>query len=255
MKTLLKYDFQYFKKTSKWIILGLLSLFLSALSVLSARYMQELLRWALEQEGIDNVDFPPPTVFTAYEQYFANILQIFLLVVVFIALAMFTQDRNKGYATFFFAKPIKRSNYLLSKVLSMAILVFVTLFAGGALFGYYTFFLFDTFHVGRFLGALFSVFVFTAFIVQIGLLSAVLSKQFLKPLLITIGAFFLMSLFSIVKGGVFTVLPSHLLNTPYDIMAGDIGAWSALTPVFVTLALIVGLHLLSVHLFKHQDLV
>ncbi len=255
MKTLLKCDFLYFKKTSKWIILGLLSLFLSALSVLTARYMQELLRWAMEQEGIGDVEFPPPTVFTAYEQYFSNILQIFLLVVVFIALAMFTQDRHKGYATFFFAKPIKRSHYLFSKALSMSVIVLATLLLGGLIFGYYAYYLFDAFHPLRFLGALLSVYVFTMFIVHVGLLASVLSKQFLKPLLATIGIFFLFSLLSMVKGGIFTALPNHLMNTPFEILSGDIGFLSAFTPVAATLGLIAALLFTSVYLFQKQNLV
>ncbi len=255
MKTLVKYDLYYFLKTPKWVIPLALAVFLSALSVLSARYMNTLLEYVLRSEGIEDVTLPPVTVMEAYRQYFTNHFQLFLLVALFLGVHLFTHDFSRHHTTFLFAKPLRTPHYLLSKSLVLMLALFVSLVVGFVVFACYTHFLFGEFALLPFIGAFFVFITAVILYVQVAQLLSVLFKQFLAPLLLTLVVFFLFSSFAMFDAGIFAFLPSQLFNIPLAIIEGDTALGEVLPPVVIALVLSIILFFASNEILKRRPLV
>jgi len=255
MKTLVKYDFFYFLKTPKWIIPLALAVFLSALSTLTARYMNTLLEYVLRSEGIEDVTLPPVTVMEAYRQYFSNHFQLFLLVALFLGVHLFTHDFSRNHTTYLFAKPLRSPHFLLSKMLVLNLVLFVSLIVGLIVFAYYTHLLFDEFALVSFIGGFFVFFVAVIFYVQVALFFSVLFKQFLAPLLLTLVIFFLFSSLAMFDSGIFALLPSQLFNIPVAIIEGEAAVGEVLAAVSVSLAIAVALFFASNEILKRRPLV
>ena len=213
MKTILKYDVLYWQRTSKFIVLGALGLFLSGLSVLTARYFNRIIEFALRSEGID-IEMPEPTVLESYTQFFSNFNQIFLWVVLFVSVAFFTRDRTRGHLPLIFSKPIHRSHFILAKSLIASVTILVVLLASSIVFGYYTYFLFETFALGRFLLAVLGYYVYVMLVVHTGLLVSAVSKSYWVPALSALGVYFVTSILTILDFGVLKYMPWHLVGYP-----------------------------------------
>jgi hypothetical protein len=67
MKTLIKYDFYYLRKTAKFIIFPALAFLLAVMSPLTAKYMNDILSFALGSQEVP-FEFPEPTVMESYTQ-------------------------------------------------------------------------------------------------------------------------------------------------------------------------------------------
>ena len=79
MKKLLKYDFYYLQKTSKFIVFPVLLVLLAIMSPLTAKYMNDFLALMLEGTGLE-MSLGDPVVFDSYAQYIGNLYEIYLLV-------------------------------------------------------------------------------------------------------------------------------------------------------------------------------
>ncbi|TVP94912.1 MAG: hypothetical protein EA374_05370 [Acholeplasmatales bacterium] len=254
MKTIVKYDLLYWQRTSKFIVLGALGLFLSGLSVLTARYFNYIIEFALRSEGID-IEMPEPTVLESYTQFFSNFNQIFLWVVLFVAVAFFTRDRTRGHLPLLFSKPLSRIHFILSKSLLISLTVLVTLLASAVVFGYYTYFLFDTFALGRFLLALLGFYAFVLMIVHTGLLVSAASKSYWVPALSALGLYFVASLLTILDFGVLKYMPWHLAAYPLVYAHGQLDTSVLLWATALAFALSAVMVLLSLRLFKSRPIV
>lgn len=254
MKTVLKYDVLYMQRTSKFIVLGALGLFLSGLSVLTARYFNRIIEFALRSEGID-IEMPEPTVLESYTQFFSNFNQIFLWVVLFVSVAFFTRDQTRGHLPLLFSKPIRRSHFILAKSLIIHVTVFVVLLASSVVFGYYTYFLFDTFAVGRFLLAVLGFYVYVMVIVHTGLLVSAVSKSFWMPALAALGVYFLTSLLTILDFGILKYMSWHLAVYPMTYAHGQLDTAVLLGAMGLGALVSVLMILFALRLFKSRPIV
>jgi len=254
MKTLLRYDFLYMKKTSKILVFVILGIFLSGLSVLTARYMNELLALAFAQEGMGDITLPEVTVMDAYVQFYSNFQQIFFFAIIFIGIAFINQDMNKGYDIWLFSRPVKRYQYLLSKTIILNSLVFASLLISAVFFGYYTFIVFETFDILRFGLGLLLFMVFIKMFIQLLMLLVVIFEQILLPAVIAITVFFILTGITVIEWAIFKYLPGHLLSFPLTVMEGDI-LWKPIIYA-VLIATILGFifHIFAVKVFEKKQL-
>jgi len=221
MKTLFKYDLLYFLKTPRLIIFIALAFFLSGLSAFTARYMNVLLEMALEQEGLTGIEFPDPTIFNSYEQFFSNYTQIFLLVAIFIAAGLFTNDKSKNHYPFIFTHAISREKFVVSKFMVMMGVLVSSIIFGALIFSVYSFVLFETFDGLQFIGA---IVVYIVFIILIMCFTAMVSfifKNYMLAVTLSIIVFILLGSFTFLNQGIFTYFPQHLLNYPLLILSGE----------------------------------
>ncbi len=252
MKALLKYDFLYMHKTTKIFIMIGLGIFLAALSVLTARYMSELMQYAMTQEGIETVDVPTPTVQDAYVQFYSNMQQIFFLVLLFIAGAFFSKDISKGIDQWLFARPVSRVHYMLSKTLIIHLLGLFGLFVSALFFAYSTVFVFEGFEFWRFFGSLFIFYVFILFFVQLVMMLVSIFARMLWAMLISVVFFFVLSLFNTIDSGVFKYMPTKLPTIALDFINGEATVNTLLWSLGLGLGLSIALSILGIHLFNKQ---
>lgn len=252
MKTLLKYDALYMRRTTKIIIMLALGIFLAGLSVLTAKYMNELMAFALAQEGIEGIDIPESTVEDAYVQFYSNMQQIFFLVLLFIGGAFFSRDFTKGTDQWIFARPVNRVHYLLSRTLVLHALGLASLIVAGGFFLYATYFLFPEVDVGRFLVSLAVFYVFILFFTQFMLALVTVFARMLWPMLITIVLLFVLSIFSGIDEGGFKYIPSRLGNHALELVRGQADGSEVLIASGVGLACALVFTLLAIILFRNR---
>ena len=252
MKTLMRYDFLYMRKTTKIIIMLALGIFLAGLSVMTARYMNELMAIAFAQEGIEGIDIPEPTVGDAYMQFYSNMQQIFFLVFLFIAGAFFSRDFTKGTDQWIFARPVDKFKYLMSKTLLIHALGIVSLIASGGFFLYATFFLFPEVDFSRFLVSMAIFYVFLLFFTQMLLALVALFGRMLWPMLITIIMLFILSIFSGIGQGAFKYIPSRLGSYALEFLMGEADTGEVLIATATGLVFAVLFTVLAIELFKRQ---
>ena len=254
MKTLLKYDLQYFVKTPRLIIFLVLAFFLSALSAFTARYMNAILEYAMRQEGIEGITFPEPTTMDAYMQFFGNYQQIFVLVLIFIAVGMFTNDKTKNHYPFIFTHSINRDHYVFSKLIVISGIVTISVLLGALIFGLYTFLLFGSFDVVMFAAAVLVFILFLLFlIVTIALVSFSL-KHYIGSVTIGVVLLFLMNGLTVVQYGIFVYFPHHLLNHSLHMLEGSTDLSTVLITLAVTLVFLLILLVATIYMFRKKPL-
>ena len=222
MKKLLKYDFYYLQKTSKFIIFPVLLVLLAIMSPLSAKYLNEILKAALEGSGIV-MEFGEPTVFDSYMQYFGNVYEIYLYVIIFVAVGMFIGDKTKGLLPLILSKPINRTKYIFSKFISFGLLVLASLFIGYFVFDYYTYFLFDEVDM---LGMFYSTllyFIYIIYIMSMAMFAATHSKSYIVAVVITFGGMIFFGLLKILEPliKVLEYLPGAILENIIKVLIAD----------------------------------
>lgn len=254
MQTLLKYEWFYFKRTSKIMILTILGVFLSGLSVLTARYLNEIIAFALAQDEGIHIELPPSTVLDSYLQFFNNFQQIYFLVVIFILIGFFNQEASKGYQSWLFSRPIKRSNYLFSKLIMGFLLVITTLLISSLVFAFYTRVVFETFSISTFSLALMVFIVFIIFYLTFMLLMCVIFRRNTLPMVISVFLYFVLSGLAAITWRFFKYLPSQLLVMPIEIVQDKHDLTTVLITSGIALSVSVIFVLLSLKIFDYKQL-
>jgi ABC-2 type transport system permease protein len=241
------------KKTAKFIVLGVLGVFLSGLSVISARYFNVLMEMALEQEGV-SVSLPESTVYESYTQFYSNFTQIFLIVFIFVGVAFFTRDKTKNHYPLLFTKPIKRQDFILSKSIIITIAFIASMIIASVFFIYYTLIIFDTFHYGKFALSLLAYSSLMILLLHIGLYFSIIFKNYIAPAGITLLVFFLFSLINLLSFGVFKYLPTHLSAYPLMIMEDQVDIPVLVISSLIGLLVSAGLLVLTIRTFNKKSL-
>lgn len=253
MKTLLKYDFFYMRKTSRIIIIGAVILFFAILSPITAKYMNELLDVLLEDSGLV-IELTTPTVIDSYAQYIGNLYELILYVLIFMSVGMFIRDKTKGVLPLVLSKPIDRNKYILSKFIVFNSIVFVVLLLGYLVFGYYTFFLFDQVDMGLLFTVTLLFMVYLLFITSIAMFSSMVTKSYPIAILITFVVYIFMQILSIGTIGIMKFLPGHIITRISELIANIHTTSDVWWTAIVTLLLSIGMIVLSMVQFKKVNI-
>ena len=247
---LLKYDFMYLKRTSKFIIFPAVAIVFAILSPLTAKYMNEL----LELLGVDFVNLPDPTVIDSYSQYISNLFEIFIIVVLFVAVSMFIRDKTKGLLPLVLSKPIDRTKYLLSKYFSLLSVLIVTLIASGLVFGYYTYVIFGEIDVVALMNVTLLFILYTMFIMSVSMLFSMLFNSYPAASILTFVTYIVLNILGGFGASVLDFLPGRIMiritEVLLDTVDGSIMFWNLFTTIVIT----IGLMILSIYKFRKYDL-
>ena len=255
MIKLLKYDFIYLWRTYKFLIFPAVAVLFAFVSPLTAKYINELLALLTSTTGGDPlITLPDPTILDSYGQYVSNLYEIFLIVGIFVSVSIFMRDKNKGLLPLILSKPINRTKYLLSKFISLSILILVSLMLGYFVFSYYTFFVFDKVDMlGMFLVSIL-FFVYVIFILAISLFSAVFFNSYLVAVSTTFAIYIITSMLTIFEVSIFKYLPGVISSNSVNILIGEEIILDVILNVGVTLLISFVFIYFAVNRFKKQNI-
>ncbi len=254
VKTLLKYDWLYFIKTPRLIILLVLPIFLSALSALSARYMNVILEFAMTQEGIEGIIFPEPSVNDAYIQFYSNYLQIYMLVIIFIGVGLFTVGHTKNHYPFIFTHSISKKDYILSKLVILFGITVLSMVVGSIVFMVYTYLLFEVFHVGTFILSILLFLIIVLFTMTFMALMSYLLNSYIGAITSSVIVYILLSSMASLKYGVFEYFPHRMFEYPLLLFKENNEFLPIATTTVITLMISALCLFLSLRLFKRRTL-
>ena len=253
MFKLLKYDFYHLRKTSKFIIFPIIIIIFAILSPITARYMNELLELALADSGIE-ITLTDPVVFDSYVQYIGNLYETVLFVVLFVGVGFFIKDKTKGLLPLVLSKPINKTKYIISKYVSLSLLILVSLLIGYIVFGYYTYFIFDDIDMIGMLLSTVLFFIYVLYILSISLFSATYFRSYLAAVSVTFGIYVFTSMLTFFKVSIFNYLPGVIVNSSIDILIGEEVFGDVLLNVGVTLVLSIIFICFSIIKFNKQSI-
>ena len=253
MFKLLKYDFYHLRKTSKFIVFPIVIIIFAILSPITARYMNELLDIALADSGID-INLTDPVVLDSYIQYIGNLYETVLFVVLFVGVGFFIKEKTKGLLPLVLSKPINKTKYILSKYISLSILILVSLLIGYLVFSYYTYYIFDEIDMFGMLLATLLFFVYILYILSISLFTATHFKSYLAAVSVTFGIYVFTSMLTIFEISIFNYLPGVIVNSSIDIIIGEDIVGDVLMNIGVTLLLSIVFIYFSIKRFNKQDI-
>ena len=190
MKTLIKYDFLALNRSKKTLILLLLSFGFALLSVISSRYMAELLGPLLEENGII-FNLPDPTLQGNYLTFSSDLYKNFTFVIMFVSLAFFMNSKIKGMMSLVLSKPISSKQYIISKFITfngitLIVLINTYIIATFATYGFYQNIMFL-----QGLVVLLLYYVFVILLTSVVMLCSVLCKSYMVAAISTIGVYLL----------------------------------------------------------------
>jgi ABC-2 type transport system permease protein len=255
MKKLLKYEFQYLQKTSKFIVFGAVFVLFSILSPLTARYMNEILAYLLASDDSIIFQAEDPTVFTSYGQYLSDLYEVVFIVILFVAVSVFIRDKTKGLLPLIFSKPINRTKYVLSKYISFLVLLAVSIIIGYIVFSYYTYFLFDDVFIVRGIYMMLLYFLDMMFVTAIALFCATQFKSYLPAIAVSWGIYLFTSILTIAENTPIIkhfpgMIKSNIVSIIYETSTTSDIIWN----IVVTSLIITGLIGLTIRKIRHSDI-
>ena len=253
MFKLLKYDFYHLRKTSKFIIFPIVIIIFAILSPITARYMNELLELALADSGI-NITLTDPVVLDSYIQYIGNLYETVLFVILFVGVGFFIKDKTKGLLPLILSKPISKTEYLISKFVSLNILILISLLIGYLVFSYYTYFIFNEIDMFGMLLTTLLFCVYIIYLLSIALFTTTYFRSYLAAVSVTFGIYIFTSMLTIFEVSIFNYLPGVIVNSSIDILVGTEIIGDVLLNVGVTLLLSLIFIYFSIYKFNKQDI-
>jgi ABC-2 type transport system permease protein len=253
MFKLLKYDFYHLRKTSKFIIFPVVIVIFAILSPMTARYMNDILDLALAESGFDIV-LTDPVVMDSYLQYIGNLYETILFVILFVGVGFFIKDKTKGLLPLVLSKPISKPKYLLSKYVSLSVLILGSLLIGYLVFSYYTYFIFKEVDMFGMLLTTLLFFVFILYLLSISMFTATHFKSYLASVSVTFGIYILTSMLTIFEVSIFKYLPGFLSSFSVDILMNQEVVGDVLISVGITILLSIMFIYFSIKKFIKQDI-
>lgn len=254
MKKLLKYEFFYYKKTSKFIVFGAIFVLFSVISPLTAKYLNEILAFLLNGQDFP-IALPDPTTYTAYEQYISDLYEIIFTVTLFVGVSVFIRDKTKNLLPLIFSKPINRTKYIISKYLAFLVLIGLSLILGYLAFSYYTYFLFDEIFFIRGIFMILLYFLDIMFVSAVALLTTTYFKSYIPAMLVTWGIYIVAGLLSIAERiPVLKHFPGKIQGNIFAVLHETTKSSDLIWTIIVTVVLIGLLLGLSIKKIRNLDI-
>ena len=162
-------------KTFKGVVILLVMLIFSMTSPLMAKLTPELLKMA-GTSGI-RIEMPAPTFLDAYAQFYKNISQIIILIVMLIYTMSVVSETVKGTTSIMLTKRLSRTSFILSKFLTALIVWTVSYAVSAGVCIYYTVYLFPKGEPHSLFLSLAAMWLFGVVTISIALFSSAVFKN------------------------------------------------------------------------------
>lgn len=237
-------------KTSKKITLPAIMFIFAVISPLTAKYISELI--SLIDSSI-NIDLPEPTYIDAFVQFYKNINQTVIIILIFLMAGSIVEEKTKGTVYLVLTKPVTRTNFIISKYLGNFIYFTISYLIGVIGFVYYLNILFPNYNFSNIGWALVLPWIFGIVMISFTLFFSTVSKSYTISVLGSFITYILMSIFSALpKIGKYS--PAYLTNYSFDIFNDIINYESLFINLGISIMLIIVSLALSIISFNKQEL-
>ncbi|MCL2593133.1 MAG: ABC transporter permease [Defluviitaleaceae bacterium] len=241
-------------RSRKLFILAAVFAFFAILSTVMARYMPEILGWAMATGGDGFViEMPDPTWIDAWMQFYSNLTQIGMFCILFIFMNIISGEKNSGSAALTLTKNLSHTTFVMAKFF-MALLVFVLALVASVLitYGYTHFFFGESGQIMHVLGGALSFTVFVGFMISIIIFSSTISKGTAGSAAYSIIGYFVLILVGIISR-IERFWPYTLVSRALNFTMGEPISDFIIT-FLITLAATALLLILSIRILKKQEI-
>ncbi|QNU67074.1 ABC transporter permease subunit [Ruminiclostridium herbifermentans] len=250
-RVLIAKEFKEMVKTRKIIVMPLLFIIFGILSPISALAAPELIK---SISGTAHIVIPKPTVFDAYDQFFKNLNQIQVVILIFTTMNIVVEEKMNGVLMLLTTKPVSKSGYIFSKLLSQSFLILISLTLGSAAFIYYTIVLFHRFNFSGFIIAVAYYFLYImVFITMTTFFSTIASNLTVAGICSFLG-FTIINLTGYIEKIIGYYTPATLKGNQILLVRKGWYAINNLAPVYCSILLIVVFIALSILSFRNQEM-
>ena len=244
---------EFIEQLRTYRVLILLSVFFvfGLMSPLLAKLLPEMLS-GMDLQGMV-IMIPEATAIDAYAQFFKNITQMGIIVILWIFGGVISNELTKGTLINVLAKGLRRHTVILAKYTAILSLWTVTLVFASLVNQGYTMFMFDTSSISNLVFSIFCLWLFGAFLLSLIILSSVLAGGSFGGLILTVvvlGGLLILDLFPKLE----KVNPIYLTSHNLELLTGGLKATEAFLPVMVTVILILVNIGCSIILFNHKKM-
>ncbi len=238
-------------RTYRCLILFAVFFLFGMMSPLLAKLMPEILA-GIEMQGMQLI-LPEPTVMDAYSQFFKNLTQMGILVLLLVFGGMLSGELSRGTLVTVLAKGLPRHTVLLSKF-TAAVVLWTFAFGMSAVVNYgYTEYLFAETSVSNLFFSAFCLWLFGCLILVLILLSSTIASGNFGGLVLSACSIVLMLIINAVPN-MERYNPITLASRNMAILSGETSVDELMTCVLITCGLILGSILLSIALFRRKKL-
>lgn len=238
-------------RTYKWLIIFSVCFLFGMISPLLAKLMPEIFK-GMKVEGMEII-IPEPTALDAYGQYFKNLTQMGILVLLLVFGGTISNELMRGTLINVLAKGVSRRMVILSKY-TAAVVLWTAGYLVSAVTAYgYTSYLFKGASVKNLTFSLFCLWLFGCFVIALIFLSSTLMTGNFGGLILSGAALVVMLMLNILpKAEKFN--PITLASKNVALLNGTQEVKGLLITVFITFALTTFCLYLSILLFGKKKL-
>jgi len=241
-------EFREIVRTRKIIVLPAVFLFFGIFSPLLLHITPELLK----SQGL-NISMPPPTPEMAAGEYFESATLFGTVALILVSMGAVAEERSKGSLAIVLSKPLRRSYFLLAKLLSISALTMFSFILGAVSCLYYTQLLIGNLKLGVFFPGVFLLMFFLSILTAITILFSIALRSQMAAGGASIATLFILS-FLPTLGGIFkTATPYSLVRLSGEYLTG--GSTHGLLLALTTNAIVLGsVMLMGWILFSGQEI-
>ena len=221
------------------------------ISPLLAKLMPEIFSH-MSIEGL-TVTITEPTYIEAYSQFFKNITQMGIIVILLVFSGILSRELARGTLIIILAKGLSRHAVILAKYF-VALTLWTISYSLAAIINFgYTFYLFGQFYAPNLLFSLFCLWLFGAFILAVVMMSSTLTSGNYGGLLLTaaiLGILLTINIFPTIKN----FNPVSLASNNIALITNIKSVSELLTTIWITLALSILCLLISWIVFRRKKL-
>lgn len=246
----LKKELKEILRTPKIFILPSIFLIFGFASPLLAKSMPELLKALVS-------DFPipvkEPTYIDSYAQFFKNMGQIGIIVVILTFMSSIVEEKVKGSAILVLTKRVSRTQFIVSKLTAALLLFTGAYILASAACIYYTHLLFPIFYSSGLMEAFLLFWMYGVFILCTTMLASTVARSHTMAAVLAFLIFALMSAGSAIPR-VGEYFPSYLGSVNMQILIGSKN-WSDAAASLLSAALVsVAMVTATIQIFKRQEI-
>ena len=234
-------NFKLFVLLTVFIIIGIIS-------PLTALLMPHIMELVMDDAGI-SFDLPAVTALNSYTQFFGNMNQLGLPILVIVTGSILTNEFSRNTLVNLLTKGLKRYNVMLVKF-SYAVLMWTAAYAAGAVTAYlYTIYYWNN-GLENILAAFSLTWMYGIFLISVIMFaSAVFRTSFLGVLFTVLVVVILMIITSIYPPAA-EYLPQYLITSNAGLLTGEMIVSDVLPALLITAAASILIFLLSTSVFN-----
>ncbi|GAB2024573.1 ABC transporter permease subunit [Lactovum odontotermitis] len=211
---LLKKDLMELWRTKKILILALVFVLFALSSPVLAYYTPEILK--LAGAGGMKIEIPKATILDSYSQFYKNIGQIGLFVLIILFSGLIVNERRRGQFTSLLNNGVNKLQFVLSKVISQILVFSLVYVLSVGCFAVYNIVLFDKTWISHSFLSIVLTYVYFIFAICLTDFFSSWTKSMMLSIVLSLAVTILLSVLNIFEFGKY--LPSYLSTLSLSVL-------------------------------------